>query len=274
MDLQLAGKHALVTGASSGIGAAAAKLLAAEGVAVAVHGRDVERTTVVVDEIRDAGGTAVVAIGDLTDELEAAAVFAAVDAGLGPVDIVFNNAGGRAPGTSPTAAFLDIDPRDWTAAYEINVVSAVRVIRRFAPAMVERGWGRFIQNASAAATSPAPIGNDYAAAKAAVVNLTIGLARALAGTGVTATTVSPGLTLTPLVLEEYLTRYASEHGWDPGLPTDELERLWARHRGLATVGAGRAEQIAAAVVWLASPLADYVDGANVRIDGGHNHNVN
>jgi NAD(P)-dependent dehydrogenase (short-subunit alcohol dehydrogenase family) len=100
VDLQLAGKRALVTGASSGIGAAVAKLLAAEGVVVAVHGRDVERATLVVDEIRDAGGTAVVAIGDLTDESEAAAVCAAVDAGLGHVDIVFDNAGGRAGGAA------------------------------------------------------------------------------------------------------------------------------------------------------------------------------
>jgi NAD(P)-dependent dehydrogenase (short-subunit alcohol dehydrogenase family) len=274
MDMQLVGKRALVTGSSSGIGATTAKMLAAEGVAVAVHGRDAARTEAVAEEIRAAGGTAVVAVGDLGDEAQAEEVFAAVDAGLGQVDIVFNNAGGRNTANPATVPFLEIAPSDWLTTYNINVVSVVRVIRHFAPGMVERGWGRLIQNASAAATSPGPMLNDYAAAKAAILNLTNGLAKALAGTGVTASTVSPGLTMTPSVLGEYITSYARDQGWDTDLPLDDLERLWARHRGLSTVGGGRVEHIASAVVWLASPLGGYVNGANIRVDGGQNHNIN
>jgi NAD(P)-dependent dehydrogenase (short-subunit alcohol dehydrogenase family) len=274
MDLQLEGKRALVTGSSSGIGATAAQLLAAEGVAVAVHGRDATRAEAVAADIRAAGGTAIVAIGDLGDGEQARAVCETVDREFDGVDIVFNNAGGRNATAPATAPFLDIEPADWLSTYNQNVVSTVRMIHHFAPAMVEQGWGRFIQNASAAATSPSPMLNDYAAAKAAILNLTVGLARALAGTGVTSNAVSPGLTMTPSVMGEYMTRYANDQGWDPTLPLDELEYRWARHRGLSTKGGGRVENLASLVVWLASPLGGYANGTNFRVDGGQNHNVN
>lgn len=274
MDLQLEGKRALITGSSSGIGAATAKLLAAEGAIVAVHGRNAERAEEVGAAIRADGGTAIVVIGDLADDDEAAAVCAKVDAAFGGADIVFNNAGGRNPSKPATTGFLDIEPADWLSTYNTNVVSAVRMIRHFAPGMIERGWGRLIQNASASATSPGPTLNDYAAAKAAILNLTSGLAKALAGTGVTATTISPGMTMTPSVSGDYMTSYAADQGWDTSLPEEELEKLWAKHRGLATVGGGRVEHIASAVAWLASPLGGYVDGANIRVDGGQNQGIN
>lgn len=274
MDLQLEGKRALVTGSSSGIGAATATLLASEGVAVAVHGRNAERAEQVAADIRADGGTAIVAVGDLADDDQADAVCVTVDAELGGVDILFNNAGGRNPSKPATAGFLELEPADWLVTYNINVVSAVRMIRHFAPGMVERGWGRIIQNASASATSPSWMLNDYAASKAAILNLTAGLAKALAGTGVTVTTVSPGMTMTPSVSGAYMTGYAKEQGWDADLPLGELEKMWAKHRGLATVGGGRVENIASAVAWLASPLGGYVDGANIRVDGGQNQNIN
>jgi NAD(P)-dependent dehydrogenase (short-subunit alcohol dehydrogenase family) len=274
MDLQLEGKRALVTGSSSGIGAATAKLLAAEGVSVAVHGRNAERALEVAAEIRADGGTVIVAIGDLADDEQANEVCAKVDAELGGVDVLFNNAGGRNPSKPANAGFFELDPADWLVTYNINVVSAVRMIRHFAPGMIERGWGRIIQNGSASATSPSWMLNDYAASKAAILNLTAGLAKALAGTGVTVTTVSPGMTMTPSVSGAYMTTYAEEQGWDASLPLDELEKKWAKHRGLATVGGGRVEHIASAVAWLASPLGGYVDGANIRVDGGQNQNIN
>jgi NAD(P)-dependent dehydrogenase (short-subunit alcohol dehydrogenase family) len=274
MDLQLDGKRALVTGSSSGIGATTAQLLAAEGVAVAVHGRDAARAEAVAAHIRADGGTAIVVIGDLAVDEQAREICDAVDSEFGAVDIVFNNAGGRNADAPATAPFLEIEPSDWLSTYNQNVVSTVRMIHHFAPGMVERGWGRFIQNASAAATSPSPMLNDYAAAKAAVLNLTVGLARALAGTGVTSNAVSPGLTMTPSVMGEYMTRYANDQGWDPTLPLDELEFKWARHRGLSTKGGGRVENLASLVVWLASPLGGYANGTNFRVDGGQNHNVN
>ena len=201
MDLQLQGKRALVTGSTSGIGEATVKLLAAEGAVVAVHGRNMERAEQVAADIRSSGGKAVVAIGDLADESQALSVAEKVDAELDGIDILFNNAGGggrRTEASNP--GFLDLTPEDWAGEYEHNVLSVIRMIRHFVPGMKARGWGRIIQNASASAMSPSDTVSDYAAAKAAVVNLTVGLAKALALTGITVNTVSPGLTLTPQAL--------------------------------------------------------------------------
>ena len=134
MDLQLAGKRALITGSTSGIGEGTAKLLAKEGVAVAIHGRNRQRAERVAAEINAGGGTAVVAVGDLTDEAAASEVAAAVDAGLGGVDILFNNAGGggRNPARVDTT-FLGLEIEDWLGEFEHNVLSAVRMIRHFVP---------------------------------------------------------------------------------------------------------------------------------------------
>ena len=278
MDLGLEGRKALVTGSSSGIGEATAKVLAEAGVLVAIHGRDRSRAERVAQEIRSTGGQAVVAIGDLADDEGAERVADVVDAEFGGIDILFNNAGGGGrSGRSASSSFLDLCPEDWLGQYQHNVISAVRMIQRFVPGMKERGWGRIIQNASGIATTPREMENDYAAAKAAVVNLTVGLAKALAGTGITVNTVSPGLILTDKVRTSpntFLQAFARAQGWDPTLPNEELERRWAKARGLPTSRAGRADDIAAMVALLASPRGGYVNGANIRIDGGLNQAIN
>jgi NAD(P)-dependent dehydrogenase (short-subunit alcohol dehydrogenase family) len=279
VDLQLSGKRALVTGSTSGIGEATAKLLAQEGVAVAIHGRDRERGERVAADIREAGGEAIVAIGDLTDEEAAGEVGRAVDAALGGIDILFNNSGGggRSPARANATTFLELEPEDWVGEYEHNVISAVRMIRHFVPGMKQRGWGRVIQNASAVATMPRNWENDYAAAKAAVVNLTVGLSKALSGTGITVNTISPGLILTPKQVfgeTPWLRTFARSQGWDDTLPIEDLDRMWAAARGIPAGRAGRVENIAAMVALLASPLGGFVNGANIRIDGGQNQAIN
>jgi 3-oxoacyl-[acyl-carrier protein] reductase len=279
VDLQLEGRRALVTGSTSGIGEATAKVLALEGVSVAVHGRDRERGERVAAEIRDSGGKAVVAIGDLADQDQATEVAGVVNSALGGVDILFNNAGGggRSPARANSTTFLELEPEDWLGEYEHNVISAVRMIRHFVPGMKERGWGRVIQNASAVATTPRNWENDYAAAKAAVVNLTVGLSKSLAGTGITVNTISPGLILTPKQVvgdTPWLRTFARSQGWDDSLPIEELDRMWAAARGIPAGRAGRVENIAAMVALLASPLGGFVNGANIRIDGGQNQAIN
>jgi len=133
MDQKLIGKRALVTGSSAGIGEAIARLLAAEGAAIVVHGRSEERANAVAHAIRADGGIADVAIGDLTTDAGADAVAQA----SGDVDILVNNAG-----TYRHLTWLEATPRDWRDTYEANVVSGVRMIQRLVPRMRERRWGR------------------------------------------------------------------------------------------------------------------------------------
>ena len=148
MDLGLTGKRALVTGSNSGIGAAIATMLAAEGCAVIVHGRNSARTMAIAHEIGAAG----IALGDLATDAGADAV---VDA-AGNIDILVNNAGGAA-GTS-AMAWTTVDEHSWVETYQMNTVAAARMIRRLLPGMQARGWGRIINIVSAAASQPLAFG--------------------------------------------------------------------------------------------------------------------
>lgn len=264
MDLRLAGKRALVTGSSSGIGEVIVKQLAAEGVAVVVHGRDESRTNAVAEAIRTSGGKAEVALGDLTNDAGADAVAAAALAG-GPIDILVNNAGVIA-GASGFLSWTEATSADWAQKYNINVIAAVRMIQRLVPQMRERHWGRVIQIGGGLSQQPQAAGADYHATLAARHNLAVSLARELKDTGVTSNVVSPGAILTEQA-QALLTHMAQAHGW--GETWEEIERNVTQHMAPNDVGRlGRPEEIAAAVAYLASPVADYVSGATIRVDGG------
>jgi len=260
MDLRLAGKRALVTGSSSGIGEAIVKLLAAEGVAVVVHGRDESRANAVAEAIRAGGGSAEVALGDLTTDAGADAVAVAVLAG-GPLDILVNNAGaiGFLSWTEATVA-------DWAQTYNTNVISGVRMIQRLVPQMRERHWGRVIQIGGGLSQQPHAGGPYYNASLAARHNLAVSLARELKDTGVTSNIVAPGAILVEKA-RAMLTRLAPAHGW--GETWEEIEHSATQDMAPNDVGRlGRPEEIAAAVAYLSSPIADYVSGATIRVDGG------
>lgn len=128
MELGLAGKRALVTGSSAGLGRAIAEMLASEGVSVIVHGRDADRTDAVVSAIRANHGEAVAVLGDLSTEDGAAAVAQAA----GNVDILVNNAG-----YYDGASWADLSTHDWTRIHQINVVSVVRMIAHVVPACAD-----------------------------------------------------------------------------------------------------------------------------------------
>ncbi|MEU9111653.1 SDR family NAD(P)-dependent oxidoreductase [Streptomyces sp. NPDC048483] len=232
MDLRLAGQGALVTGGSSGIGAAIAGTLAEEGCAVLVHGRDAGAATAVAEQVAAHGVRAEVVLGDLTEPGVAEEV-AVTARGFG-ARILVNNAGPFAEHDWDSAG-----PADWRAAFEGNVLPTVRVTQTLLPSLRQHGWGRVITIGSRAVRMP-PDTLTYSAARAAVVNMTTSLAHHLAGTGVTANCVSPGVIVTD---EE---RIDGSSGERPGRPQD----------------------IAAAVAYLASPLADYVNGIELRVDGG------
>jgi NAD(P)-dependent dehydrogenase (short-subunit alcohol dehydrogenase family) len=266
MDLKLAGKRALVTGSSSGLGKAIAEFLAAESVAVVVHGRDEPRTKAVAEGIRSAGGLAEIAIGDLSTDSGADTVASAATAG-GGIDILVNNAGAH-----HHLAWMEATPDRWIETYQSNVVSGVRMIHRLVPGMRERRWGRVIQIGGGLAIQPIPMQPDYEASLAARHNLAVSLARELKGTGVTSNVVAPGAILVESVKELFV-EVAPRFAW--GDTWEEIERGCVRDMVPNDVGRlGRPEEIAAAVTYLASPHAHYVSGAVLRVDGGTIRSVN
>lgn len=262
MDLGLAGRRALVTGSSSGIGEAIARVLADEGAHVVIHGRDRARCERVAAGISAAG----IAIGDLGSDAGAADVAEQARAALaGDVEILVNNAGGNA---TPNAARppLGTCSEDYLANIQVNLLAAVRLANLMVPAMVAAGWGRVIDVSSGVAIQPNNQGSDYSAAKAALNNFTVTLAGSLKRTGVTVNTVTPGI-----VMGEGMLRWGRARYGDDSLEADELTRRLADDRLIVLPPAGRLgrpEEVAAVVCMLASPRLDFVTGSNYRIDGG------
>jgi len=265
MTLEFQDKRALVTGSSSGIGEAIAHRLAREGARVVVHGRNAERAERVAAAIRAGGGEAHVAIGDLARADQAEAVADATFAALGGVDILVNNAGGESSGGG-MGPWMEATDEDWIKAYQGNVVCAVRMIRRFTPGMKASGWGRVIQISSIVGHTPATVIPDYAASKAALLNLTVSLSKALGNTGITVNSISPGLILTPAV-NGWLRSLAPRFGW--GDDWAEIERRALKEFVPNNCGRiGRPEDIAHAVAYLASPQAGFVTGTDMQVTGG------
>lgn len=260
MDLKLKGKRALVTGSSSGLGEAIAKMLAAEGAAVVIHGRNIERAEQVVESIIKEGGSAHIAIGDLATD-EGADIVAKAALQHGPIDILVNNAGATSHKT-----WSDATTQDWMDMYNQNVVAYVRMIQRIVPQMKTLGWGRVIHIGGGLGIQPIKEQPHYNATLAARHNMSVSLARQLKDTGITSNVVSPGAIMNPMV-EQWLINAAPKFGWGT-----ELEEI--KYRAVQdlipndTGRFGRPEEIAAAVAYLTGPYADYISGALIRVDGG------
>ena len=194
MDLELQGKVALVTGSTSGIGEAAVRRLAREGASVVVHGRRAAEAERIVADITAAGGTAKAALGDLSNDAGAEQAASAALAAFGPIDILVNNAA-----VFRTDNWKNLDAADWIDQYDKNVASIVRIVKHILPPMRTRGWGRIIQMSSVGAMMPSEMTLNYGGTKAAVAVFSTGLAKVLAGTGITVNTVTPGPVLTPML---------------------------------------------------------------------------
>jgi len=261
MELKLKGKKALVTGSSSGIGEGIAKCLAKEGVHVMVQGRKKQELERVVEEITATGGIAHFVEGDLSNDDDAKHVAAKTLQTFQQLDILVNNAG-----AFPKRGWLESSPQDWIDLFNVNVVAMVRMIQAFLPQMKTLGWGRIIQIASVAGTDPAAGLPEYGVTKAANINMTVSLAKAVAGTGITVNCVSPGPIVTPGAKELFY-KMAVEKKW--GSDWREIEKRVTQEILPNLVGRfGTPEEVGNLVTFLASPAADYITGTNYRIDGG------
>ncbi len=255
----LKNKVALVTGATSGIGLAIAKTLAAQGCAVGVNGSRAEREiTPLTDEISKAHGVKCAALSaDMADPKSIAAMMGRVVSELGPVDILINNAGIQH--VSPIA---DFPPEKWDALIAINLSAAFHTTRAVLGPMMDRGWGRIVNIASAHGLVASPYKSAYVAAKHGMLGLTKVTALEAAEKGVTANAICPGYVWTPLV-EKQIPDQAKAHGMSEKDVIEKVMLAPQPNKKFATV-----EEIAALTVFLCSDMGASITGASLPVDGG------
>ncbi len=262
MDLKLTKKSVLVTGASKGIGEAIAHAFAAEGARVTLAARSTHDLERVANAITNNGGDAIACPTDLTNPVAVQALVDTVIARFGAIHVLVNNAGGVVDGFPKFDALSD---EDWFKTFDVNLFSMVRLTRAVLPLMRQQKWGRIINIASELALQPDGDMTHYAAAKAAILNMTKNLSKAYALDGVLINAVSPGMIATPAV-EEMATETAKRMGITM---TEVLSRFVTKRRPhLALRRPGQSEEVAAVVLFLASEAASYITGTNVRVDGG------
>lgn len=261
MNLELKGKVVLVTGASKGIGKAIAEAFAAEGSNVVLSARHQQELEQVAQEIQRRGGNAVAVAADVTKANEVQRLVQQAIAHFGTIHVLVNNAGG-ADGFS---SFEELSDEDWVNVFQLNVLSTVRLTRAALPSMQQQKWGRIINISSESGTQPDPFMPHYNAMKAAINNLTKSLSKAYAKDGILVNTVSPAFIKTPLI-EQFMADQAKESGITP----QEAEQAFLRQNRphIELSRAGTPEEVAAAVVFLASQTASFITGSNLRVDGG------
>lgn len=253
ISIDLAGKTAVVTGSTQGIGLAIARSLHAAGADVVVNGRTVHRVEQAVSNLGEGvrGVAADVTTAEGAEQLVRE---------VGRVDVLVNNLG--IFGSTPA---LDIDDDEWHRFLDTNVVSAARLIRLTLPGMMERGWGRVLNIASDSAVVIPEEMIHYGASKSALLAVSRGFAKAAAGTGVTVNSVIAGPTHTEGV-EDFVYELV-----DRELPWEEAQREFmktARPQSLIR-RLIEPEEIANMVTYLASPLASATTGGALRVDGGY-----
>jgi 3-oxoacyl-[acyl-carrier protein] reductase len=264
MELGLKGKVVLVTGSSKGIGRSIAAGFVREGCQVVINARNAKELDAVAAELRKeaaAGGTVLAVASDVSQADGAKRAVEATIARFGTIHVLVNNAGG----VGRLASFEELTDEEWLDAFTFNVMSAVRATRVALPYMQKQKWGRIINISSESGVQPDPVMPHYNASKSAMNSLTKSLSKAYGKDNILVNTVSPAFIRTPL-LEGLLENQARTRG----ITVDEAEQAMLREfRPNILLGrAGKSDETAGIVVFLASDQADFITGSNFRVDGG------
>ncbi|MFV0277600.1 MAG: SDR family NAD(P)-dependent oxidoreductase [Parahaliea sp.] len=262
MHIDLKGRTAIVTGSTRGIGLATALGLARAGACVVVNGRNDEAVGDTVNSLERSGFPARGVVADVGTVAGCAALIEAERA----ADILVNNAA-----FIGWADFFDADDATWEQAWQTNVLSAVRLARHYMPAMGEKGWGRLVFISSETARNVQSDLLPYAASKLALHAVSRGIAKQMAGTGVTANVVLPGPTLSAGARSMLAPVVAAE-----GLSFEQAGAQFVNeHRSSSLLGRmASEEEVAAMIVFICSPQASATTGAVLRVDGGIVEDIN
>lgn len=243
--MSLAGRTAVVTGAASGIGLAAARRLASDGAAVAIWDLNEAAAQAAADDLVREGHRAIASKVDVSKRADADAAVEQVHAAFGPVTILVNNAG-----MSAFTPFMQITEELWDRIMTVNLKSMLICTQAVLPDMLEAKWGRIVNVSSSSAQTGAATMVHYAASKGGVIGFTKSLAQELAATGITVNNVPPGFVDTPMLREQL---------------KDRVDMIAA---GSPMKRPGKPEDMAAAIAFLASEGAGYITGHTLSVNGG------
>ena len=259
MDLGLRGKTAIVAAASQGLGKGVARALAAEGANVVMFSRNEAAITAAAQDVQAAAGQGPRVLGVAADVTRTSDLQRVVKAALdsfGGVDVLFNNAGGPKPGMFDT-----LTDDDWQGAFELNLMSAIRLTRLCLPSMRAKHWGRVITSTSSSVKQPLPTLMLSNAVRSATTAWSKTLSDQVAADGITVNTLAPGRIETERILQ-----IDADIAQRTGRSREEVER-----DSLLTIPLrryGRPEEFGAAAAFLASEQAAYITGVTLLVDGG------
>jgi len=261
MDLGIAGRKALVTGADSGIGWHTARRLLEAGAIVFATDLHADRLAQAVERLPATEGQLHAFAADITQPDELARLAEQVRGAIGDIDILVQSAGI----TGAQGQFHEIDDEGWTSTIDVDLLGPVRLVRTFLPSLRKGGWGRIVLIASEDAVQPYPDEIPYCVAKAGILALSKGLSKTYAREGLLVNAVSPAFIATPMT-DAMMDKRAEQEGTsreeairsflDEERPNIELKRR------------GDPDEVANVIAFLCSDLATFVNGANWRVDGG------